>query len=245
MSVDACAPTWRWGRPFQQAEIDARLAGLERCPSTGPSSDAEAARDPAWNHYFSEALIAREGAGPPELGGAFQRARSYIEHYGFSDPSIVQGHFSADSELRGRRMLLELKVLGLRFLCGVAVRDTRDETNTARSVFGFRYDTLQGHAEAGAEWFLLTKDHTTGEVRFRIQAAWRQGELPNWWTEIGFHALSRRYQRAWHRNAYLRLRTFVQACDLPPLPHGRLLLQAWTPPVGPVAPDAPIAEQET
>src|SRR6187402_2643707 len=133
MPVDACAPFWRWGRGFHRAELDARVAGLAGCPATGPSSEADAARDPSWNHYYSEALIAREGAGPPAADGPFERARSFVTSYGFSDPSIVQGHFKSDSELCGRRMLLELKVLGLHFLCGVVVRDTRDETNAERS----------------------------------------------------------------------------------------------------------------
>jgi uncharacterized protein (UPF0548 family) len=136
-------------------------------------------------------------------------------------------------------MLLELKVLGLHLLCGVMVRAIRDERTAATSTWGFRYDTLEGHVEAGAEWFLLSKEHATGKVRFRIQATWHEGTLPNWWTRLGFRVLSARYQRAWHRAAYARLRALVGARDLPPLPHGRAILQPWHPPV-----TSPIREHE-
>jgi uncharacterized protein (UPF0548 family) len=233
------APVYRWGR-FSAREIERELSRLPERASTGPSSESEAARDSSWNHYFSEALIAREAPGPPEPGGAFERARLGIVDYSFSDPEIVQAHFDHRRELQGRPMLLELQVLGLRMLCGVAVRAVRDERTPETSCWGFRYDTLEGHVEAGAEWFLLSKQHATGDVRFRIQAAWHEGSLPNWWTRIGFQLLARRYQRAWHRAAYARLRTLVDAHDLPPLPHARVILNAWQPSI-----TSPIHEQET
>lgn len=231
-------PVYRWGRRFSTQELAAELARLPERASTGPRSESEAARDPTWHHYYSEALIAREAPGPPEPGGAFERARRGIAGYAFSDPEIVRGHFDISRPLEGRPMLLELQVLGLRLLCGVMVCAVRDEQSDASSTWGFRYDTLEGHVEAGAEWFLLSKVHATGDVRFRIQAAWQAGTLPNWWTRLGFQVLSRRYQRAWHRAAYARLRALVDARDLPPLPHARVILQAWQPTV-----TAPIREQ--
>jgi uncharacterized protein (UPF0548 family) len=121
-------------------------------------------------------------------------------------------------------MLLEIKVLGVHYACGVVVSAVCDEKRADQSVFGFRYDTLEGHLEAGAEWFLLTKHHATGEVWFRIQAVWREGQFPNWWSRAGFQVLCRPYQRAWHRLAYVRLREMLKARDLAPLPRfGRLV----------------------
>jgi uncharacterized protein (UPF0548 family) len=230
---DPCAPAWRLGRAFSAAEIQQRLSGLSQCPTSGPGSDEEAARDSSWHHYYSEAIVGREAPGLPEAGGAFERARALVASYAFSDPSIVRGHFDPSLELLGRPMLLELKVMGLRFLCGVVVRATRHDSFEDRSVFGFRYDTLQGHLEAGAEWFLLTKEHKTGDVVFRIQAAWREGDLPNWWTRVGFHTFSRPYQRAWHRLAYVRLRAAIHSRGLPPLPRARAMMHQWQPVIGP------------
>jgi len=242
----AVAPAYRWARSFPPQEVARELARLPGRASTGPTSDDAAAADPSWHRYYSEAVIAREAPGSPEPGGPFERARRAVAEYAFSDPSIVQGHFEATSELRGRPMVLELKVLGLHLLCGVVVRAVRDERTAGASVWGFRYDTVEGHVEAGAEWFLLTKDHVTGEVRFRIQASWHEGTLPNWWTRVGFSLLARRYQRAWHRQAYARLRALVGGRDLPPLPRRRTILKAWQPEIRVPPPTAPaIRERET
>ena len=231
----------RWGRGFTAQEVERALAQLPARASTGPSSENDTFRDPTWHHYYSEAVIAVEVPGPPVPGGAFERARRGITEYTFSDPSIVEGHFDRSSALEGRPMLLELKVLGLHLLCGVTVRAVRDEQTAETSTWGFRYDTLEGHVESGAEWFLLTKEHATGKVRFRIQATWHEGTLPNWWTRIGFHTLSARYQRTWHRTAYARLRKELGSRNLPPLPRGRSILQTWQ---QPVVVKAPIREHE-
>ena len=126
-------------------------------------------------------------------------------------------------------MLLEIKVLGLRYLSPVVVSEVRDRPGARETSWGFRYDTLAGHLESGSEWFLLSKDHDSGEIRFRIEATWRPGQFPNGWSRLGFRLLAPRYQRAWHRLAYLRLRARLSARGLPPLPAGRRLLEAGTP----------------
>lgn len=241
-------PEWRFGRGWSERELEEQLAAVAQRPRTGPVSEAES-YSTAWRHYYSEATIAMERPGLPEPGGAFERAKVLISRYEFSDPRIVVGHYDPEVPLLGRRMLLELKVMGLRYLCGVSVEAVRDETLTNKSIFGFRYDTLEGHIEAGAEWFLLTKEHDTGRVFQRIQAAWRPGEFPNWWSRLGFEWVGRRYQRAWHRLSYVRMRTFLESKDLPPLPVGRRIVHEGypldaQPPVASVAPPAagPVAD---
>src|SRR5690606_23264095 len=87
------------------------------------------------------------------------------------------------------------------------------------------YDTLPGHLETGSEWFLVTKAHADGSIRLRIQASWRPGEFPNWWSRLGFALVGRRYQRAWHRLAYLRMRRLLGSEPLPGLPPRRRILQ--------------------
>jgi len=238
-------PVYRWWRDFTPPEVARELARLPARHSTGPRSDAETIADPSWHHYYSEAVIAQEVPGPPHPGGAFEHARRAVTEYAFSAPDIVQGHFDPTQGLMGRPMLLELKVLGLHLLCGVAVRAVRDDRTPDATIWGYRYDTLQGHVESGAEWFLLKKEHATGTVRFRIQAAWHEGTLPNWWTRIGFAVLAQRYQRAWHRQAYVRLRAIVGARDLPPLPDRRAILKAWQPSVPtPDSASPPLREHE-
>ena len=123
----------------------------------------------------------------PIADGLFERAKQGIINYDFSDPRIVMGHFDPKSRaLIGRNIALEMKVLGLRFLGAVRASWKRaKKTPVTSSVFGFRYDTLEGHFERGFEWFLLTKDHATGDVRFKIEAHWRVGAFPNWWSKTG------------------------------------------------------------
>ena len=74
-----------------------------------------------WTIDGSEDEIGTEPEGPPLPDGVFTRARQAIINYDFSDPDIVVGHFDPDTKPVGRDMLLELKVLGFRYLCGVRV----------------------------------------------------------------------------------------------------------------------------
>lgn len=158
-----------------------------------------------WRAVRSEAVIGREALGPPEDGGVYARGRLAVADFRFSDPSIVVGHFRAETPLEDRTLLLELKVWGLRYLCGVRVTGVCHRSDADRTLFGWRYDTLAGHVEAGFEWFFLVKDHHTGEVRFIIRARWRAGELPNAWSRLGFRVLAPRKQEGWHRRAHGRL----------------------------------------
>lgn len=223
MAALAHVAPWRVARGWSAAELERQLCLLAELPRTAPRSvrDAEGS---AWRHNFSNSVIALEPPGKPTLGGPFERARALVERYAFSEPRIVTGHFNAEQPLLGRYMLLELKPLVVHYLCGVVVGAVRDEASAEESTFGFRYDTLLGHIEAGWEWFWLTKSHATGRIEFRIEAAWRPGQFPNAWSRIGFLALGRRYQRAWHRRAHERLRVMLGSPDLPPLERGHGLL---------------------
>jgi len=48
-------------------------------------------------------------------------------------------------------------------------------------------------------------DHATGEVHFKIEAHWRLGDLPNWWSKVGFKLIGERYRETWRRRAPRRL----------------------------------------
>lgn len=209
---------WRIGQGWSEAELAEKLRalyGLERNFSDPPES---LSMEKGWHHYSSEAVIARTSPAPPEEGGPFTRGRNAVAGYEFSDPNIVVAHFDPGESLLGRRILLELKVLRvLRYLGGVVVGAVRSERSADQTVFGFRYDTLEGHIEQGAEWFLLTKEHATGIIRFRIEALWRPGQFPNWWSRIGFALVGRRYQEIWHRRAHRFMARIVQNAE-PPSP---------------------------
>jgi uncharacterized protein (UPF0548 family) len=187
---------WRLFRGWSSAELRTRLLRLPDTPLNFDGVEADMTADNGWHHYYSEAVIARE----PDLDARFQRARVALANYTFSDPAIVTAHFDPAVPLLARRLLLEIKIFGIHYLCPAVVNKVRDEPD----VYGFRYDTLAGHIERGVEWFLLTRT-PAGEVRFHIEARWRRGPLPNWWSRIGFILLAGTYQRRWHRMAHRRM----------------------------------------
>lgn len=211
---------WRLGRDWSTTELKHRIDALNGLERNFEAREEEMSADNGWQHYYSEAVIARESADDHEC---FERASVALANYEFSDPGIVIAHFDPTTPFLGRRILLEIQVLGLHYLCPALVTQVRSED---RTVFGFRYDTLVGHIERGVEWFLITKS-PEGEIRFRIEARWQRGELPNWWSEIGFTLLAGRYQRKWHRQAHRRLSLLAHygSTAMPPTDHARLTHQ--------------------
>jgi uncharacterized protein (UPF0548 family) len=191
---------WRLLRGWSSEELKARLQALASAGLNFEAVEEEMTGENGWHHYHSEAVIARE----PKGHDCFDRAKVALSNYRFSDANIVVAHFDPAGPLLQRRILLEIKIFGLRYLCPALVNAVRDEPN----VFGFRYDTLEGHIERGMEWFLLTKNEL-GEIRFRIEARWQRGELPNWWSRVGFIVLSGYYQRKWHRRAHRLMSLFA------------------------------------
>lgn len=216
---------WRFMTGWRENELLKRLNELKNLTVNFPHEGPESQEGTNWHRYYSEAVIGHERAGDVQQDGVFLKVWNAISEYRFSDPDIVEGHFNPNDPLEGRSILLEIKVLGLRYLCGVRVRAVKTELFPDKTVYGFRYDTLDGHMETGSEWFLLTKIHQTGEIFFRISASWRPGDFPNWWSRVGFSILGQRYQLAWHRLAYLRLREIAGSAEkLSPLPHGKDLV---------------------
>lgn len=201
---------WRIGRSWSEAALQAYLADLTGRPVNFTAAPEAMTRENGWTVDGIEEQLGVEPSGPPQKGGLFARARQGIIHYDFSDPRIVVGHFDPHAPLAGRNMLLEIKCLGLRFLNGVRVHSVRDETGDQRTIFGFRYDTLEGHIEQGFEWFLLTKEHDSGAVWFKIEAHWRLGRFPNWWSRLGFRLIGERYRTLWRFRAPQRLRELAQ-----------------------------------
>lgn len=209
---------WRFARGWSDPEMRAYLAALRDRPVNFDEPPESMTVANGWTIDGDSASLGTEPEGPPVTDGLFRRAKQAIINYDFSDPRIVVGHFDPESPLLGRDMLLELKVLGFRFLTGVRVRDIREEVESHTTLFGFRYDTLQGHIERGFEWFLLTKDHQTGEVDFRIEAHWRLGDFPNLWSRVGFKLVGEHYRITWRHRAPDRLKALAHQPTTSPFP---------------------------
>lgn len=214
---------WRFGRGWSEKTMKRYLAELQGRSVNFTEDPETMTRENGWTVDGAEQCIGTEPAGPPIPDGVFERAKQGLMNYDFSDPRIVEGHFDPKTAFVGRDMLLEIKCLGLRFLNGCRVFGVRDEVGEAGTVFGFRYDTLDGHIERGYEWFLLTKDHETGEVRFKIEAHWRLGDFPNWWSALGFKLIGERFREAWRHRAPERLRKLAhKPVEVPAPPPGEL-----------------------
>lgn len=196
---------WRILRGWSDEELRVRLDRLASAKRNFPEHPDSLRADDVWRYYRSQSQVGLEQPGPPAPAGPFRRMVPAIAAYRFSDPKIVKGHYDPNAPLLGRRMLLELKPLFLRYLCGAIVGAIREHADDERTIWGYRYETLEGHVETGAEWFLLEKSHRTGVITFGIEAHWKPGQFPNWWSYLGFKLLAPRYQRRWHRNAQRRL----------------------------------------
>ncbi len=201
---------WRYGQGWSETFLKRTLAGLAGKEISFDADPAAMIPENGWTVDGIEEVLGREPPGPPVPDGLFERARLGLVNYDFSDPRIVEGHFDPNVPLGQRNILLEIKVFGLRYLCGARVTAVREETCAEGTVFGYRYDTLDGHIEQGMEWFLLTKDHETGDVRFTLQARWRLGQFPNWWSWLGFKLIGERFRIRWRHCAPKRLRRLAE-----------------------------------
>jgi len=201
---------WRFLLPWPSGYVKSFLSSLADRDRNFDADPAKITRENGWIVDGSDANLGQEPPGPPAEDGLFSHARQGIINYDFSDPRIVVGHFDAEAPLSHRNMVLEIKVLGLRYLSGVRVEETRETQDERQSVFGYRYDTLEGHFERGYEWFLLTKDHTTGKVYFKIEAHWLPGLFPNWWSRLGFLLVGQHCRSLWRKRAPDRLKELAK-----------------------------------
>ena len=203
---------WRLGRGWSKEEVNYHLKSLSGVDRNFRDDPNQLDASPGWRKYSSEAIVGREEPGPTLSGGPFERGGDAIMNYRFSEPKIVIAHFDDQSLLHNRRILLEMRAFRvLRFLGGVTIGAVRSERVDNKTVFGYRYDTLEGHIERGSEWILLSKEHDSGLIRFRISASWLPGDFPNWWSRLGFGLVGKHYQQKWHRRAHLRMAGAVRS----------------------------------
>ncbi|HEV2122267.1 MAG TPA: DUF1990 family protein [Chloroflexota bacterium] len=208
---------WRIGRSWSERQLLEYLQQLPDRRINFTDTPEPTAQGSDWTVDGVQDTIGSEADGPPAADGIFARARQALINYDFSDPRIVVGHFDPRTPLHGRNMLLEIKVFGLHFLGGVRVQEVMGETGSHETRFGYRYDTLEGHFERGFEWFVLTKDHATGEVRFSIEAHWQVGDFPTWWSRIGFALVGERFRKIWRLRAVERVRRLATQPEEKPL----------------------------
>jgi uncharacterized protein (UPF0548 family) len=177
--------------------------------------------DAGWHLDALTQRLPGEQPGDPEQGGAWEVARALVADYRMADPAIVRATWEPGAPLLGRVITLELRFRGV-LSVRAPVRVTRvwDEERDDARAFGYEYETLPGHLEAGRMDYEVVK-RRDGGVEFHLHARSRpSGEGP-WWARIGFRLVGRHeqvrfYFRCCERMARLTAHELGLPDDQPP-----------------------------
>jgi len=144
---------------------------------TDPAVLAERPDERAHHHDDMVETLPTEPSGPPVEGGSWQVARDLMNAYQLADPKVVTATYDESAPLAHRNMLLRISFKGLPLWVGVRVGQDEEETREVEGrevhVFGWSYDTLEGHFEEGRMHYELWKWLDSGEVEFHLRAASR------------------------------------------------------------------------
>jgi uncharacterized protein (UPF0548 family) len=187
---------------------DLRHRSINYDPALAPQ-DGRA--DGHWHVDSGDMVIGREPPGPPTSGGAWETACVLVGQYEFAEPRILRAVYRRGSELAGRDMLLEGRFFGLRFYLGVRVTGVIDETRDTERVWGWSYQTLEGHLEQGRLGYEVIKDLATGQVLFRVAGYSRMAPIPNPVVRLGFRLFGRWAQQRFYLAIQRRIRALVRA----------------------------------
>ncbi|HEV7624907.1 MAG TPA: DUF1990 family protein [Streptomyces sp.] len=185
--------------------LDVNYARTHRAPT----------REAGWHIDTLVQPLPCEPAGDPVTGGPWETACRLVRDYQFAEPRILRGIYDTRDPMPGRNMLLEGRFCGLRFDMGVRVTSVIDEAHgtgtAARRVWGWGYQTLQGHLEEGELNYEVVKDLHTGRVDFVITGYSRRAPIPDPLVRLGFLFFGRLTQRRFYRRSAQRLRGLLLA----------------------------------
>jgi uncharacterized protein (UPF0548 family) len=202
------------GKVDESAALDG-LPGLRvnYDPAGAPEQGAEAVKG-YWHVDSRDMVIGREEPGAPVPGGPWSTACDLVSEYEFADARIVRGVYRRGGDLLGRNMLLEARFFGLRFYVGVRVTAVIDEERGsdgagAERVWGWCYQTLEGHLEQGRLSYEVIKNLSTGQVTFRVAGYSRAAPVDNPVIRWGFRVFGRWTQERFYRNIQSRMAYLV------------------------------------
>ncbi|WP_261665021.1 DUF1990 domain-containing protein [Deinococcus sp. Marseille-Q6407] len=181
-------------------------------PNFDPTRLSEYTADTGWHVDDYEQDLMPESPGDPWPDGSFQAAQQVLSNYTFPPPDLITGIFTPDTPLEDRIMVLRGRFLIFTFWFGVKVNQVVDEVRALpdgshEAVWGYSYQTLEGHYEMGQIDFTVHKALETGRVTFRIHAVSRTGKIANPIYRLGFRMFGRYLQR---RFAYSSMRRLKQ-----------------------------------
>ncbi|OLL73039.1 hypothetical protein Ae168Ps1_1420 [Pseudonocardia sp. Ae168_Ps1] len=188
----------------------ADLDGLAARAVNFDAADAPVtASDRRWHVDHGRALVGSEPPGDPVPDGDWERACAVVRGYQFTDHHRLRGVFRPADPLLGRDMLLEGRFGPLRFHLGVRVTDVVDTTRDGKRIWGWTYETLDGHLERGRLTYEVVKDLADGEVEFVIRAFSRPARIPNPFYRLGFGLFGRAVQLEFYHRAGQRVRDLL------------------------------------
>jgi hypothetical protein len=110
-------------------------------------------------------------------------------------------------------MLLEARFFGLRFYLGVRVTgvidEERDSGDGPERVWGWWYQTLEGHLEQGQLSYQVIKNLVTGQVTFRVAGYSRGAPIGNPVIRWGFRLFGRWTQERFYQGVGSRMACLV------------------------------------
>lgn len=193
----------------------ARLRDLaDRRPNFDPENCIDRAGRDSWHHDDMVEPLPGEASGAPAEGGSWQVARKLMDAYQLADPGVVTATYDEERPLAGRDMLLRIAFKGLRFWVGVRIgrgyEETRELEGRQVRVFGWSYDTLEGHFEEGRMHYELWKWLDTGEVEFHLRAVSRPARRGPLVIRLGFRLFGRTQQLRFYRQVCRRVRRLTE-----------------------------------
>lgn len=184
---------------------------LASLPDRRINYDLGEVRPPEWVFDLHRHRLGTEPPGPPVDPGVWQAACLLVRDYEFTPPEIVRAAYLPEAPLLGRDLLLEGRFAFLRFVMGVRITELLDCTRNGERVWGWSYETLDGHLERGRVDYEVVKDLDSGAVDFVArscsQANPRLGPL----LRLGWALFGRRTQLRFYRRIGERLRGLVHA----------------------------------
>ena len=93
------------------------------------------------------------------------------------------------------------------------IDETRDTEHGPERVWGWCYQTLQGHLEQGRLNYEVIKNLATGQVAFRVTGYSRRSGIPNPVVRWGFGVFGRWTQQRFYRNIQRRMFRLTQAAQ--------------------------------
>ncbi|WP_410648953.1 DUF1990 family protein [Amycolatopsis sp. cmx-4-54] len=190
--------------------------------------DREEVAPPDWIFDRHRQVLGFEEPGAPTRHGLWARARALVRDYEFTPPELINAYYRSDTDLAERNMLLEGRFLGLRFLMGVRVTALLDESGDERTVWGWSYDTLDGHLERGRVDYAVVKHHATGEVEFTATSYSQVSPALHPVLRLGWAVFGRRTQLRFYRRIGERLQDLLRyPADAVTVPRRRPLARPW------------------